>query len=223
MNDGELPRTVKVRAGDTEFEARVRIDTPKEAEYFRHGGILPYVLRSLLDCLMPDVLIWGDTIRSPELRHEIPLAVGDPFLYLEADGRRAVVTNALEVDRIAAAAPGVELHPRRGARARRAHRAGLPRRRGRARGRRACRAARWGRRGAVPPDFPLALADRLREAGVVLRRRRRVFSAGGARRPPSSRASAAPRGPGSPGSTRPRGSCAGRMLPVTCYVLTVTC
>jgi aconitate hydratase len=49
MNAGELPRTVKVRAGDTEFEARVRIDTPKEAEYFRHGGILPYVLRSLLD------------------------------------------------------------------------------------------------------------------------------------------------------------------------------
>jgi aconitate hydratase A / 2-methylisocitrate dehydratase len=48
MNAGELPRTVSVRAGDTEFEARVRIDTPKEAEYFRHGGILPYVLRSLL-------------------------------------------------------------------------------------------------------------------------------------------------------------------------------
>jgi aconitate hydratase len=48
MNEGELPRTVKVRAGDTEFEARVRIDTPKEAEYFRHGGILQYVLRSLL-------------------------------------------------------------------------------------------------------------------------------------------------------------------------------
>jgi aconitate hydratase len=49
MNAGELPRTVKVRAGDTEFEARVRIDTPKEAEYFRHGGILQYVLRSLLE------------------------------------------------------------------------------------------------------------------------------------------------------------------------------
>jgi aconitate hydratase len=32
-----------------EFRARVRIDTPKEADYFRHGGILQYVLRSLLD------------------------------------------------------------------------------------------------------------------------------------------------------------------------------
>jgi aconitate hydratase len=48
LNAGELPRTAQVRAGELEFEARVRIDTPKEAEYFRHGGILPYVLRSLM-------------------------------------------------------------------------------------------------------------------------------------------------------------------------------
>jgi aconitate hydratase len=48
LNRGELPRTATVRAGDGEFEATVRIDTPKEAEYFRHGGILQYVLRSLL-------------------------------------------------------------------------------------------------------------------------------------------------------------------------------
>ena len=47
LNAGELPRTVQVKAGDVEFEARVRIDTPKEADYFRHGGILQYVLRSL--------------------------------------------------------------------------------------------------------------------------------------------------------------------------------
>jgi aconitate hydratase len=48
LNDGTTPRTVKVKAGDTEFEARVRIDTPGEAEYYRHGGIMQYVLRSLL-------------------------------------------------------------------------------------------------------------------------------------------------------------------------------
>jgi aconitate hydratase len=48
LNAGELPRTATVTAGDVTFEARVRIDTPKEAEYFRHGGILPYVLRQLL-------------------------------------------------------------------------------------------------------------------------------------------------------------------------------
>jgi aconitate hydratase len=48
LGRGELPRTCAVRAGGKEFDARVRIDTPKEAEYFRHGGILQYVLRQLL-------------------------------------------------------------------------------------------------------------------------------------------------------------------------------
>ena len=47
INDGELPREVTVKAGDKELTARVRIDTPMEANYFRHGGILPYVLRQL--------------------------------------------------------------------------------------------------------------------------------------------------------------------------------
>jgi aconitate hydratase len=45
---GAPPREVTVKAGEREFSARVRIDTPREAEYFRHGGILPYVLRQLL-------------------------------------------------------------------------------------------------------------------------------------------------------------------------------
>jgi aconitate hydratase len=44
-----LPAEVTVRAGVTEFSARIRIDTPREADYFRHGGILPYVLRELRD------------------------------------------------------------------------------------------------------------------------------------------------------------------------------
>jgi aconitate hydratase len=48
LNAGELPKTCTVTAGDTQFEATVRIDTPKEADYFRHGGILQYVLRGLL-------------------------------------------------------------------------------------------------------------------------------------------------------------------------------
>jgi aconitate hydratase len=48
LNAGELPRTCTVKAGTVEFEATVRIDTPKEADYFRHGGILQYVLRQLL-------------------------------------------------------------------------------------------------------------------------------------------------------------------------------
>ncbi|MHB1518713.1 MAG: aconitate hydratase AcnA [Acidimicrobiales bacterium] len=51
LNSGSTPKVVSVRAdeGDrtVEFEARVRIDTPMEAEYFRHGGILPYMLRQM--------------------------------------------------------------------------------------------------------------------------------------------------------------------------------
>ena len=48
LNGGDVPRTVTVRADGREFQAVVRIDTPGEAEYYRHGGIMPYVLRSLL-------------------------------------------------------------------------------------------------------------------------------------------------------------------------------
>jgi aconitate hydratase len=53
LNDGEVPRTVRVTATradgtDVTFEAVLRIDTPGEADYYRHGGILQYVLRSLL-------------------------------------------------------------------------------------------------------------------------------------------------------------------------------
>ena len=47
LNSGEVPREVTVRADGNEFRAIVRIDTPGEAAYYRHGGIMPYVLRSL--------------------------------------------------------------------------------------------------------------------------------------------------------------------------------
>jgi aconitate hydratase len=46
--EGGDAKEVAVKAGDVEFTARVRIDTPKEVEYFKHGGILPFVLRQLL-------------------------------------------------------------------------------------------------------------------------------------------------------------------------------
>jgi aconitate hydratase len=48
LNDGPSPREVTVRADDKEFQARLRIDTPGEADYYRHGGIMQFVLRSLL-------------------------------------------------------------------------------------------------------------------------------------------------------------------------------
>jgi aconitate hydratase len=47
IENGEA-REVTVRADDTEFRARVRLDTPREREYLRHGGILPFVLRKML-------------------------------------------------------------------------------------------------------------------------------------------------------------------------------
>jgi aconitate hydratase len=48
INSGGVPREVTVRADGREFGAVVRIDTPGEADYYRHGGIMPFVLRSLL-------------------------------------------------------------------------------------------------------------------------------------------------------------------------------
>jgi Xaa-Pro aminopeptidase len=115
---------------------------------------------------MPSILICGDTLRSPELRHEVPLGIGDPFLYLETNGRRAVLTNVLEVDRIAQQAPELE------------------RLLGEQFGRdeliaeglsyeaidrelyvRAVRELGIAA-AVVPPDFPLAVADRLRAEGI---------------------------------------------------------
>ncbi len=115
-----------------------------------------------------NVLIWGDTETSPALRHEVPLAIGDPFLYLESDGRRAVVTNALEEARIARVAPGLErllidalgrdeliaagwplLEIELEVWTRAAERLGI-------------------KEAVVPPEFPVALADRLRARGVEL-------------------------------------------------------
>jgi len=50
LNAGEAPpREVTVKASNRQFTAIVRIDTPREALYFRHGGILPFVLRQLLE------------------------------------------------------------------------------------------------------------------------------------------------------------------------------
>ena len=52
LNSGEIPKSVRVMAKKSdgsvvEFDARVRIDTPTEADYFRHGGVIPFVLRQL--------------------------------------------------------------------------------------------------------------------------------------------------------------------------------
>jgi len=48
LNSGPSPKELTVQAGDKTFQAKLRIDTPGEADYYRHGGIMQYVLRSLL-------------------------------------------------------------------------------------------------------------------------------------------------------------------------------
>jgi Xaa-Pro aminopeptidase len=125
---------------------------------------------------MPAILICGDTLRSPELRHEVPLGIGDPFLYLESDGRRAVVTNVLEVDRIAREAPQLErlLAEELGIDELIAQ--GLPRPViEREIYVRAVRRLEIGE-AVVPPDFPLAVADRLRDEGVGLKADDELFA-----------------------------------------------
>jgi aconitate hydratase len=48
LNNGTIPRELTVRADGKEFSAKLRIDTPGEADYYRNGGIMQYVLRNLL-------------------------------------------------------------------------------------------------------------------------------------------------------------------------------
>ena len=50
---------------------------------------------------VPDVLLIGDTLRLPELRHEVPVDIGDPFVYAEVDGRRVAIVWSVEGDRVA--------------------------------------------------------------------------------------------------------------------------
>ncbi len=58
---------------------------------------------------MPDVLIFADSARSPEMRHEVPIVVPDEFLYAEHEGKRLAVSTAFEMERIAEL--GIEAHP----------------------------------------------------------------------------------------------------------------
>jgi Xaa-Pro aminopeptidase len=115
---------------------------------------------------VPDVLIYADTVRSAELRHEVPLGIGDPFLYVEHDGKRHLAVSSLEAPRLQRL--GFELHP--------LEEFGLDelRRSGKS----------WLEiddeltlravsaigvtKAIVPGTFPIMLADKLRAAGVEL-------------------------------------------------------
>jgi len=123
---------------------------------------------------VPDLLIWGDTIRSPGLRHEVPVTIPDGFLYAEAGGRRAVVIHALEIPRVRAETDlEIVAHEQLGSDELFA--AGMPRwqidqelvLRG-------CRELGVVE-AAVPASFPVGLADFLRDHGIELRVDRELF------------------------------------------------
>jgi len=59
---------------------------------------------------MPDVLMYADSYRSPELRHEVPIGIPDPFLYAEKDGVKHIAIGAMEIPRLAELGL-FELHP----------------------------------------------------------------------------------------------------------------
>ena len=115
---------------------------------------------------MATILLYGDTIRYPALRHEVPLEIMDPFLFVARDGQALVLTNSLEAERISRVLPDAELlvidelgfYELLGD--------GMPR--DEAEFETATRAVRrWGiRDAAVAADLPVALADRLRDAGI---------------------------------------------------------
>ena len=126
---------------------------------------------------MNDVVIWADSIRSPEIRHEVPVAVPDPFLYAERDGERHVVVTSFEVERIVAGDGNLDVLPLEEFGVDELYQQGL------AREQidleivlRALR--RFGiERAVVPTAFPLELADFLRENGVAVQADREFFVA----------------------------------------------
>jgi Xaa-Pro aminopeptidase len=125
---------------------------------------------------VPDVLMYGDTMRSPELRHEVPVLIPDAFLYAEKDGRRVVILHSLEIPRVRTDAPELEIIPVEQLGTDELFAQGL-------KGWeveletavRGCRELGI-ERAAVPPSFPLAHADHLRANGVEVTVDRDLFN-----------------------------------------------
>jgi Xaa-Pro aminopeptidase len=124
-----------------------------------------------------DVLIDADTIRSPELRHEIPTAVVDPFLYGERDGEAFAAVSALDAPTISAARPELQqLDMFADLGLRDLIDGGASREDALLEVRlRACREMGI-TRAAVPPSFPLATAEHLRAGGIELSVDHRLFA-----------------------------------------------
>lgn len=117
---------------------------------------------------MPDILLYADTERSAAMRHEIPIGVPDPFAYAEVGGKVYVFTSSLEQERIGAARPDAEIIEWADVGFHELLESGMARDQmiiemiSRA-------VAQTGLRSAlVDPEFPLAVADRLRADGLTL-------------------------------------------------------
>ena len=117
---------------------------------------------------MPDVLIIADTIRSPDLRHAVPVAIGDPFIYAEHDGRMLVAVASFEREKVEALGLGHEVLPLEALGLDELHARGLKKELLRNELMlNACR--RFGIESAVVPrTFPLGHADHLRAGGIEL-------------------------------------------------------
>ena len=116
---------------------------------------------------MANVLIVGDTLRSPELRHEVPIGIGDPFLYAERNGSRSIMIGSLEIPRVAALGDYEVVAPEQLGQDELLAQ-GMPRDEMSLELQlRACR--RFGIHDAVvPATFPLRVADHLRASGIEL-------------------------------------------------------
>jgi Xaa-Pro aminopeptidase len=124
-----------------------------------------------------DVLIFADSLRSPEIRHEVPVSVPDPFLYAERNGSRHVVVSSFELDRIAAGVPELDVVPLEDFGVDELYAQGLSREEIELETiLRAVR--RFGiEQAAVPPTFPLEIADHLRANGIQVAAERELFVA----------------------------------------------
>ncbi len=123
---------------------------------------------------MPDVAIYADTFRSPELRREVPLGIPDPFLYVEKDGQKHIMIGSMEIPRLAELGM-FELHPPEEFGLDDLVRSGL--KPVEIRDELRLRALRsFGvERAIVPATFPLAVADHLRANGVEVTADRDFF------------------------------------------------
>jgi Xaa-Pro aminopeptidase len=122
-----------------------------------------------------DVLIYADSLRSPEMRHEVPLGIPDPFLYAERDGDRHVVASSFELGRVSEVASELKVLPLEEFGIDELYAQGLPREEIELEV--ILRAARrFGiEEAVVPGTFPLEVADHLRRNGIQVRADREHF------------------------------------------------